>query len=325
MTTHDSNQKKRQMIKGIIIFAIYIAVVVILIRYVLDNKDIVHNIQNAPPQHIVIGLLTTAFSIMLSGYLDITCAKVYGEKISVKDATIFTFVATALNLVLPLQMGSIVKAVYYKRKLKLAYSRYISIASGTMLLGFIMSYFVLIISLAVLIINWHIEVKYFWLVALMFACGIAILILIIRKKKWILSIIPFKRYTIPIMQGFFEILTNKRAIVLCSINLFISILLGGIRFIGIFQILNIPSSYVGGLMYYGIYKASSVIPLLPGNIGVSELLVGGMNSILGEGFNKGVTLILINRVYYYVVVLAGAVLCAIPAWRAYKRTERIDK
>jgi uncharacterized membrane protein YbhN (UPF0104 family) len=325
MNENENRPSGRKVIRSVIIFAVYIAVLVFLIRYVSRNADIMERIAAAPKVLVAFGLLAPALSVTLSAFLDITCAKAYGIKLTVPDAVVFTFVASAINLVIPLQMGSVIKAIYYKKKMALSYSRYISILSGTVVISLTITFVLLIISLFVTMMKWNTDRKYVLLLSAIFLAAAAVFAVVLRKQDRILDILPFQKYTRPVMAGFFEIINSRRAMALCSGNFLLSMLLGGLRFVSIFSILGMHTGFVNGMLYYALYRTSSIVPILPGNIGISEAIVGVMNMILGEAFDAGVTTVLINRIYYYMVALLGAVIAAIPAWRMFRNGSEREK
>lgn len=319
MNEKEKRLSKRKVIKSVTIFCIYLVVLYFLIRYVVRNTDMLERIADAPASLVALGVITTVLGIVLSGFLDITCAKVYGIKLPSIDVVVFTFVASAMNLVLPLQIGSMVKAIHYKKKMRLTYSRYLSVISGTIIINLMVTFIVLIMSLFVTMIKWNTDKKYIVIVSLVFIIGVAIVIVVLLFQERILKILPFKTYTLPVMTGFFEIFNNKRAMVVCSLNHLFMIILGGIRFATIFRCLDVSTGFVNGMLYYGLYCTSTIVPILPGNVGISEAIVGVMNLIIGSDFDVGVAIVLINRIYYYVIALLGALLSAIPALILYRK------
>ena len=319
MNENENRLTRKIIIRGTIIFILYLTVLVFLIRYVSNNADIMERIAAAPKELVAFGLLTTALSVTLSAFLDITCAEVYGIKLTVPDAIVFTFIASAINLVIPLQMGSVIKVVYYKRKMALSYSRYLSILSGTVVFSLMASFFVLAFSLFFTMLKWNMDKKYVVLVTIIFLAGLAVMTVVLRLQDKILGVLPFKTYTSPVMKGFFEIFNNKRAMRLCVLNYLLYMVLGGLRFTSIFSILGISAGFEGGMLYFGLQNALSIIPILPGNIGITEAIVGGMHMVLGADFNAGVTTVLLNRIYYYIVALVGAAMSAVPAWILFRK------
>ena len=171
-------------------------------------------------------------------------------------------------------------------------------------------------------VAWNVDKKYVLLISAFFLIGLAAFAAVLCLQDRVLKIVPLKKYTVPVMTGFFEIFNTKRAILLCSAEYLLSMVLGGIRFVTIFMILGVPAGFVNGMLYYGLYRASSFVTIIPGNIGIGEAIVGVMNMILGADFDAGVTTVLINRIYYYIVALLGAGVFAIPAWHMFNRETR---
>ena len=285
--------------------------------YVYNNADVMKKIISAPKQLLAIGLITNAFTIMLGGFLDITCAKVYDVEIKFSDATIFSFIATAANTVFPLQMGSAFKATYYKKKLNLGYSRFVSIVSGTIIIGLIINIIEVIICLVYLQIKRNNNSSGILFLSLLLVVTLLGIFLCLKYKEAILHYLPFKKYSYTLVDGFFELMSDKRAVLLCSINYIVNLVMGGLRFMSIFEILNIQSDVMDGMLYYGFYRATFVIPIIPGNIGISEAIMGGMNTILGSDFETGVIITLIDRLMFYLVAIVGAILGAIPGLIRY--------
>lgn len=318
MNKNNSQLSQRKNIKGIILFVVYLVVAYGLIIYLKNNIDLIEKVVNAPKWIVLTCFITSIIGIFLNGYLDITCAKVYGIHLALKDVMVFTFIATACNLILPLQMGSVIKAVYYKKKMHLNYLKYISIVSGTTVVRVIFYFVALLFSLGLLIFEWNLDKKYIISVLIIFGFGMFLLYLILRYQTIVLNHLPIKEYSRPIMQGFFELMNDRRTVLECLLNYLLLMILSVIRFRSIFECLGINVGMIDVLLYSSLYYAANIMPILPGNIGVSEAVMGITNMILSSDFDTGMNVVLISRIYYYIVVAIGALCMTIPAWRMYK-------
>ena len=316
---------KKKVIQGILIFGVYVAVFVFLIQYITGNADIMRRIAASPLPYVFAGMSCTAICIMLSGLLDVSCARVYGVKVRYWESIGLTYIASAINLVLPLQMGSVIKAMYLKKKMTLPYTKYISIVSGTIVINLMVTFVQLILCLILSSIRLGVSVFYTAILTGIFAAGILCFVLALFFQNGILKILPFKKLSVPILQGFFELMGNRRAMLLVTLNLIVSALLGGLRFSFIFRMLEFGGGILEGMLYYGCYTASSIIPILPGNVGISETIVGIMNTILGSDFDIGVTVVLVSRIYNYLITIVGAILFALPIWIRYNQNNGEDK
>lgn len=312
---------KKKLVRGIVLFAVYIFIFWYLLKYISNNAEIMERISNAPISYVIAGLFCSCVSIIFTGVMDVTCANVYGVKVRYGESIGLTYIASAVNLVLPLQMGSIVKAVYLKKKLTLTYSKYISIVSGTAIINLLITFVQLIVCLTVAAVQWSLNTIYMWVLAGIFFVAIMGFAAAIRFQDIILRILPFKTISVPIMSGFFELLENKRAVLLVTANLAFCSILGGLRFYFIFAALGYSEMLLNGMLYYGLYSASTIMPILPGNIGISEAIVGITNQIVSNNASAGIAVVLVNRIYYYLAAIAGAAVAAYPIWRLYHKTE----
>lgn len=314
---------KKKVIKGIFLFVIYILIFAFLIRYVSSNTDTIERIMDASYFEVAIGLMCSFTCIVLTGLMDVTCAHVYDVNIGYGESVGLTYVASLINLILPLQMGSMVKAVYLKKKFRLTYARFVSIISGTAVINLMITFVQIILCMIVVSFRMNASVIYIGLFSLIFIAMIICFAIAVKKQDFIIRILPFKSISTPIMKGFFDLLSNKKAVILVTVNLLISAMLGGIRFFYIFKMLGFDGEMLDGMLYYGLYNASTIVPILPGNIGISEFFVGVMNEILGSAFGIGVTTVLINRVYYYIAAITGSLIAVFPLWIRYSKSENI--
>ncbi|WP_295425512.1 lysylphosphatidylglycerol synthase transmembrane domain-containing protein [uncultured Subdoligranulum sp.] len=303
---------KSKIIKGCILFVVYVAIFIFLLKYISSNQEVMSRITSASPLYVGLGMTCTCLSMILTGLMDVTCAKAYNIRIRCWESVVLTYLSATLNLIFPLQMGSIVKAVYFKKKINLGYTKYVSILSGTTVINLMVTFVILIGCLILSSLRWNLESYLIFLLILIFVIALLSFALVIKFQDVVLRFLPFKKISVPIMQGFFMLLSNRRAMILTALNLLFSSLLGGIRFALIFKMLGFSGGLLNGLLYYGVYTASTIMPILPGNIGISEMLVGLLNTILGSDFDIGVTVVLVNRIYYYIISILGSILAIYP-------------
>lgn len=313
---------KKKIIQGIILFVIYIVIFAFLIKYVSGNTEIIDRIMHASLTDVMVGLMCSCGCIMLTGLMDVTCAHLYGVNIGRAESVGLTYIASAINLILPLQMGSMAKAVYLKKRLSLTYSKYISIISGTAVINVMITFVQIIFCMIIVSSRISVDGAYAYFFIAVFALMMACIFIAVKKQEFIMRILPFKRISAPIMEGFYELITDRKTVILVSVNLLASSIFGGIRFFFISRMLGFGGGVLDGLLYYGFYNASSIIPIIPGNIGFSETVVGIMNSLMGADFDIGVTTVLINRMYYYIVAIIGAAFSAFPLWVRYNKGEK---
>ena len=121
--------------------------------------------------------------------------------------------------------------------------------------------------------------------------------------------LPFKEQVKSVTEGLYEIVANKKIIAINGLIYILSTICISVRFAYIFRFVEGQQlSIVDAIFYQSAYQVSSFVILLPGNIGISEVLVGAANNLLGSGFDVGVAVTLINRMLYYIMCFALGVL-----------------
>lgn len=313
---------KQKLIKSVLMFVLYAGIIAWLVAYISKNTEIVDHIIHANPRYVFACAVICFIMLVLSALLDVTCSEVYGIKINPYESTALTFIASAINQTLPLQAGSVVKAYYFKKMLSLSYSRYFSIVAGTIVVNLIVTFVQLIVCLAFLAVEWGLNFSYVAVLMLILCCGLLCLWAMVKYRDGVLKIMPFKKFSLPIMESFFALMKDGKAMFYVTLNLAATALLGGLRFYFIFKILGLNAGIASAMLYCGIYTATTVIPILPGNIGFSEAVIGIMNKSLGFDFSVGVAAVMVTRVYFYIVAVIGALLAIYPVWRKFNSRER---
>lgn len=142
----------------------------------------------------------------------------------------------------------------------------------------------------------------------------------LKYKNYILyKISSWNTKIYSIIESFYILFEKPKTVFFVFVNLLLHVILGSIRFSCIFMILGLKDPWICGGLYYGLYIASTIVPVLPGNIGISEILVGIANSLLGSAFDAGITAVLIERIYYYFVSFAGAMIAACLLWIRWEK------
>lgn len=317
-----SNYHLLKVIKNIIVYILYVVVLIYLIKYVVNNQSIMENILKTSKPIIICTILSTIASVLATAGLDIFCARAFSVEMKTSEVIGLTFIACALNLFLPLQMGSVIKGVCYKKKFELTYSKYISMLSGTAILNLLIAAFQLLGCLVIAVAEQGIAGQYLLMLFIVIVIAIIGTVIIIKERSFIRRIVPFKKYTLPIIDGFYELASNRGAVIGCVCMIFIGIILGSIRFWNIFLSLGSETTIVVSSLYYSIYTSSSLVSILPGNIGIAEAIIGLTNSILGSEFDIGVTVVLVNRIYYYIVSIFGALIAAVPVYYTFYKRDK---
>lgn len=306
-----------QKLKKIFGILMGVLVIILLIRFVINNKDLFEGLYTIGLSDIIICFVITIGAMVCSSVMDRYLAEILQVKIGYVDCVGSTFIAAAINMVIPLGMGSVVRAQYLKQKCKLPYSKFVSVTAGVAVLQLIIILSEAMISLFISAISLGSDRKLILLCGSLFLGLIGGIYIAVRYQEWFMKRLPFKTYTIPIFKSFFKLFSSKKVMAQCTFLYVINNMLSAVRFYFVFTVLGSHISILNAILYQSIYNMSGLVYILPGNIGIGETLVGITNSFLGANFEAGVAATLVNRVIYYLVSIVGGVLFAIPMYRRY--------
>lgn len=306
--------KKIRKVAGILIGLV---VLCLLVRFVIEKKEIFIKLRTMDFGDVLFCLTITAGAILCTSLIDKSLAETLEVKIGYVDCIGTTFVAAAVNMVVPMSMGSVIRAQYLKRRCNLSYSKFISVTAGAAVLQVIITLLEALLSLLLATIFMKTDKRVVLIVAILFIGAIGGIYVASRYQKWFLKWLPFKTFTEPIFKSFFKLIAVKKVMLTCTVLYIINTMLMATRFYFTFKILGSQVSILNAILYQGVYTVSGLVYILPGNIGIGEMLIGITNSFLGSNFDIGVAATLINRVIYYIACIAGGMLFVLPLYKRY--------
>lgn len=306
--------KKIRKIAGIIIGLVVLG---LLVRFVIEKKEIFIKLRTMDLGDVFFCLVITICAILCTSLIDKCLAETLDVKIGYADCIGTTFVAAAVNMVVPMSMGSVIRAQYLKRRCNLTYSKFISVTAGAAVLQIIIALLEALFSLLMASIFMKTNKSVVIIVAVLFIGMLSGIYVASRYQKWFLKWLPFKTFTEPIFNSFFELIAAKKVTLICTVLYTMSTILMALRFYVTFKILGSQISILNAVLYQSVYTVSGLVYILPGNIGIGEMFIGIANSFLGSDFDVGVAVTLINRVIYYIACIGGGILFALPLYKRY--------
>ena len=125
-----------------------------------------------------------------------------------------------------------------------------------------------------------------------------------------------------VITGFNALLRSRkmlRQLLLCLIvNNVFQILL----YMECFRAVGTPVPFHQVLLYNSLSWLSTVLSIVPGNIGLKEAVLGVATSQMGALFQSGVAASLMQRVAVMIVYLVMGLAFAWPVWRRYTRGKK---
>lgn len=208
------------------------------------------------------------------------------------------FIAAFYNQVLPIKGGSIIRSAYLKTKYRLTFK------------GFASSFVV--------------QAMYTVMVCLVF---LAVALMFVEEGT-LVSDYKYAIVALVILMTVFMVAAEKKIVALiariknieanidniassfASISLIILVYLGfrGLTFYVVFQSIGYDVLFLYCLIVAAIVMVSNFVSLLPGNLGVKELLIGLVMNVLGNDLSVSVMAALLDRMATLVVVMVGALV-----------------
>lgn len=306
-------QTKRQTGKNILKLIVVGVIVVFGIRFILDNQELFSFVNTLTIEQLSICSGLMLINMIFPVITDKILLNALGTKIEWFDIIVVTYINSLLSCFIPFGGAYFIKGKYLKDRCGLSYTKFVALTAGAMIINLFVVLFEAMFALPFS----KLDIKKLMVVE----CGLAlvvialfiILCLLYRGNERIKRLLPFKEQVGAVTEGLYEIVANKKIIIINSSLYILSTLCISIRFAYILQFIEGQQLLiVDAIFYQCAYQLSSLVVFLPGNIGINEVIVGAANDLLGAGFDVGVAVTLTNRMLYYFMCFILGVL----AWIA---------
>ncbi len=275
------------------------------------QDDFIFLFKQLNPSLSIVIYLIQASIIAISGFPFYILMKMFGYDIRVKDWIGLSFIANLLNQLLPYRPGLAFRFIYLKKHYKILLKHYSFIT---------LFYFFILMSTAfimVLLPQWFIELPPFFnhqivimitlVICSMLILGLAITLLSKYEKA------KQSEASWSHMRLHISAMIRHPKTMLPTIFCFLVIQgLSILNFHVIFQALGIPIELSHTVIFVGIFTLGMLFPVTPGNIGLLEILLGGITEALYGQFSLGFSAILLYRAAQLLVGLTfGSLFCVL--------------
>ncbi len=281
----------------IIIAVLTAAVIAAIVIYVRNNWQDFSIIAALPADRLLLYICLSFLAMVINGLSTKSLASAVGANLGAVGWLGVKMVSGLIDTILPLRMGSVFAALQYKRAYKINYSSYISIVAGSTVIGTVCQLAVVILALGLISVLGiqQIDAAAVIILALTIAAIMLVLFIMYRFKDSDMVRVPLKKYIQPVFRGFWTLMENKRVVAWQILLNIWSLLVIACMYLVSFSMLGLPVDFLAALLYSAIMHLLSFFVILPGNWGINELLLGTVALILGESFNDGMLLSLLNR------------------------------
>lgn len=313
--------KKIQLLR--LLFSV--TVVAIFAVYFVLNLDSFKSVLTVNIFYLFLIALCVMIGIVSNGIFTKVILRSFDKVISIQESVFVSLIAAAGNFFAPAGSGFGFRAIYLKKKHKLAYSDYVSILSGNYVMVFLITSIIGVVALAMLSdkMQGQASIAYITLWAAFLGLLVVSLALLFIKiprrfiKQGTRHGIIGKIIAIiaRISDGWLKITSDRilmlKLMLLIIGNMFVSTLaLAFIMFALGFQF-TLP----GLLLFSALNSLATFINITPANLGIKEAVYIASSSVLGFTTAEVLSIALIDRVVLFVVL---AVL-----WVLFGRSTRL--
>ena len=290
-------------------YLLFLSMIALLGWYLYENRADLARL-------ITLDFATVAWMILLAlGACTLNC--VYHKLIldthriplDVIDWMGVVYVANAMAYVLPLRMDLVFSATYYKRTKNLAYVKSASMAAGNIVFSIL---FALIQMFAALLCTgllkgvWPAALWLVWLAAAGATAFFLIMALWFRgRMPAFLSRIKVVR---SVVDGFCDLLTDRQLLIRLLLCLILNNILHLLLYIACFRGIGMEVTLYQALFYNSVSRIMSLVAIVPGNIGIQQAVMGAAGSLMGDVFQHGVMVSLLQSAALMVVYIVAGLL-----------------
>lgn len=298
--------------------ALFVVLIALLCAYVYSEREAMARLLRLDAPTVTAMLLLALCACVLNCVYHRVILSTYQIPLSLTDWMGVVLVANAMAYVLPLRADLVFSAAYYKRVKGLKYVKSVSMAAGNIIFGVS---FALLQMLAALLCTGLIEGTWPGMLWLVWAAAAAAVCLFIAFSLLMGDRRPklFTRFKIvsDVADGFNALLQNRRMLIRLLVCLILNNAVQLALYIACFHAIGMNVTVYQALFYNSVSWISTVVAIVPGNIGIKEAVMGAATSLMGAVFQNGVAVSLLQRVAVMIVYVVLGAVWAFPVWRKW--------
>ncbi len=311
---------RRPDLKTVISSVLFVVLLGLLAGYVITHWQEMRGLLALSPQIIVSLLLLGLFNAVVNSLYHLALLRTYGLTLSLVDWMGVVSVSNAIAYVLPMRADLVFSATYYKRVKGLAYVKSVSMGAGNIVFGVGFSLLQIIIALVCMGLldgAWPLTL---WLLALVGTAGLLFFLwLSQRAESRLRERLARVKLVADVIAGFNALIRNRTLLWQLLACMVASNLGKLITNMVCFHAVGVPVTLYEALFYSSVGWLSSIVAIVPGNIGLKESIMGVATLMLGSLFSEGVAASLVDRVTIMIVYIVLGLVFALPVWRNFTR------
>ncbi len=235
------------------------------------------------------------------------------------------FVANAMGYVVPMRADLVFSATYYKRTKGLEYVKSASMAAGNIVFSILFALIQLFAALLLTGVMQGVWPWSLWLIWLVGALGTAAFLVM---ALWFRNRLPAFLGRIGIVRrivdGFCDLLTDRRLLGRLLVCLIANNILHLLLFMACFRGVGMQVTLYQALFYNSLSRMMSLVAIVPGNIGIQQAVMGVGGSLMGDVFEQGVMVSLLQSAALMAVYILMGLIFAFPVWRKWNQKKDVN-
>lgn len=296
--------------------ALFAAMIALLAWYIVKNREQLGRLLTLDAATIGWILVLALGGCVLNCVYHKLILDTYRVPLDVTDWMGVVFVANAMAYVLPLRMDLVFTAAYYKRTKGLAYVKSASMAAGNIVFSILFALLQMFAALLLTGLMKGVWPGLLWLIWLIGAAGTAVFLVLALwfrdRMPGFLSRIQVVR---KVVDGFCVLLCNRKLLCRLLCCLILNNILHLLLFMACFRGVGMAVTLDQALLYNSISRMLSLVAIVPGNIGIQQGVMGVAGALVGDLFEQGVMVSLLQSAALMAIYLIAGLLFAYPVYR----------
>lgn len=310
---------RKPNLKKLLSSVLFLALIALLVWYLYQNRADLSKLLTLNVSTVCWMLILAFAACTMNALYHKLILDTYQLPLDLVDWMGVVFVANAMGYVLPMRADLIFTATYYKRTKNFAYTKSVSVAAGNIVFGVL---FALVQMFVSLLCTGLIEGQWpglLWLILIVGCAGTAMLMVV---SIWFSDRMPafLARYKIvrDIIQGFAQLIRNKQLLLKLLVCLTINNILHLLLYMACFRGIGMEVTLYQALFYNSVSRVLSLVAIVPANIGIAQGVMGVAGSMMGDVFQNGVMVSLLQSVSLMIVYIVAGGAFAYPVYRKYQ-------
>ncbi len=307
--------------KNTLSIALFVVLIALLAAYIWQNRADMAQLLTLDAGTVALLMLFALGGCLMNCVYHRIILSTFRVPLSLVDWMGVVMVSNAIAYVLPLRADLVFSAAYYKKVKGLAYTKSVSLAAGNIVFGVTFSLLEILVALLCcgLIDGLWTEPRWILLAAGLLGVA-AFLVVALLLGDHQPAFVRKYRIVREMVDGFVQLLRDGRMLIRLLGCLILNHACHLLLYMVCFRAIGMEITIYQALLYNSMSWLTSILSIVPGNIGIKEAAMGFVAGLLGNLFQSGVMVSLLQRVAIMLVYIVAGALFAWPVLRNMKRS-----